>query len=52
MEEMGEECQASIYTCRCVFFRETAYLKCDLDEGAGDEACEDYGAQSVVKEGF
>ena len=52
MEEMGKDCQACVHTCRCIFFRETAYLECYLDEGARDEAREDYRAQSVVKEGF
>ena len=52
MQEVREEREAGVHACRSVFLRKTAYLERDLDEGAGDEAREDHGAQGVVKEGF
>lgn len=52
MEEVREESEARVYTRRSVFFGQAAYLQCDLDEGAGDEARKDDAAERVVEEGF
>jgi hypothetical protein len=41
-----------IYAAGIVFFGKRADLERELDEGAGDEAREDYGTQRVVHEGF
>jgi hypothetical protein len=41
-----------IYAAGFVFFGKRTDLERELDEGAGDEAREDYGTQRVVHEGF
>jgi hypothetical protein len=44
VQEVWEEGEACVHTRGRIFFGQSANLKGDLDEGARDEACENYAA--------
>ena len=44
MQEVWEECEACVYARGRVFFRQSANLESNLNEGTRDEACENYAA--------
>lgn len=44
MQEVWEEGEACVYARGRVFFRQSANLESNLNEGTRDEACENYAA--------